>query len=117
MHATNIAPAPKQEKNTTSKRTQNGGEWKSTNLTFSTTLINSDLDIQPTNCYELTQHPTKPTHTTLHKPGGTTICTVEYIRLDKLHDIYNNIPTNPTFEESLAKHIHIQDKQHHPAKP
>jgi hypothetical protein len=71
------------------------GGLRSDNLVFSTTPINTDLDIQPTNRYELTQHPTKPTHTSFHRSYGTTICTIENRRLDKLHDIYNNIPTNP----------------------
>jgi hypothetical protein len=87
--------------------------WRSTNLTFSTTLINPDLDIHPTNRYELTQHPTNPSHTTLHIPDGSLVCTIENRRLDRLHDIYNNIPNNPPFEESLAHLIHKNNKQHH----
>jgi len=90
--------------------------WRSDNLTLSITPINPDLDIQATNRYELTQYPTKPTHTSLHRPDGTTIYTIENRRLDKLHDIYNNIPINPPFEEYLAKLIHRQDKQHHQKK-
>ena len=93
-----------------------GGGGRSTNLTFSTIPNNPYLDIQPTHRYELTQHPTKPPHTTLHKLDGTTICTIENRELDKLHDIYNNIPTQPPFVESLAKLIHRQDKHHHPKK-
>jgi hypothetical protein len=80
--------------------------WRSTNLTFSTTPINPDLDINPTGRYELTQHPTNPSHSTLHRPDGTLISTIENRRLDKLHDIYNNTPNNPPFEESLAHLIH-----------
>jgi len=115
IQAKNATPTTKQKKNITHKRNQTGvGGWRSDNLTFSTTPINPDLDIQPTNRYELTQHPTKPTHTSLHRPDGTTIFTIENRRLDKLHDIYNKIPINPPFEESLAKLIHRQDKQHHP---
>jgi hypothetical protein len=64
----------------------------------------------------LSQHPTKPTHTTLHRLDGTTICTIENRRLDKLHDIYNHSLSNPPFEEALAKLILKQDKQHHPKK-
>ena len=93
-----------------------GGGWRSDNLTFFTPPINPDLDIQPTNRYKLTQHPTKPTYISLHRPDGNTISTIEKRRLDKLHDIYNKIPTNPPFEESLVKLIYRQDKQHHPKK-
>jgi hypothetical protein len=67
--------------------------WRSVNLTFSTTPINPinpiNLDIHPINRYELTQHPTKPTDTSLHKLDGTLICTIDNQRVDKLHDIYN----------------------------
>ncbi len=80
--------------------------WRSTNLAFSTTPINPDLDIHPTNRYELTQHPTNPSHTTLHRSDGTLLYTIENRRLDKLHDIYNNTANNPPFEESLAHLIH-----------
>jgi hypothetical protein len=90
--------------------------WESANLTFSTTPINPDLDTHPTNQYELTQHPTKPTHTSLHRQDGTLICTKYNRRLDKLHDIYNNAANNPPFEKSLAHLIHKNDKQHHPKK-
>jgi hypothetical protein len=79
-------------------------------------LINPDLDIQPTNRYKLTQHPTNPSHTTLHRPDGTLICTIENRRLDKLHDIYNNTANNPPFEESLAHLIHKNNKHYHPKK-
>jgi hypothetical protein len=48
------------------------GGWRSDNLTFSTTPINPDLDIYPTKRYELTQHPTKSTHTSLHIPDAGT---------------------------------------------
>ncbi len=80
--------------------------WRSTNLTFSMTPINPDLDIHPTNRYELAQHPTNPIHTTLHRLDGTTIYTIDNIGLDKQHDIYNYTPNNPPFEDSLAKLIH-----------
>ena len=90
--------------------------WRSVNLTFCTTPINPDLDIYPTNRYELTQHPTKPRPTLLHKRDGTLICTIDNRRLDKLHDIYNNAANNPPFEESLSQLIHRNDKQHHPKK-
>ena len=87
--------------------------WRSTNLTFSITPINPDLDIQPTNRCELTQHPTNPSHTTLHIPDGTLICTIENRRLNTLHDIYNNTANNPPFEESLAHLIYKNNKQYH----
>jgi hypothetical protein len=89
------------------------GGWRSTNLAFSTTPINPDLDIHPANRYELTKHPTSPSHATLHRPDKTLICTIDIRRLDELHDIYNNTPNNPPFEESLAHLIHKNNKQHH----
>jgi hypothetical protein len=89
------------------------GGWRSPNLTFSTTPINSDLDIHPTRSFELTQHPTKPSHTTLRRPDAATICNIENRRLDKLHEIYKNIDTNPPFAESLFKLIHRNEKKHH----
>ena len=52
------------------------------------------------------------THTALHIPDGTTICSIENRRLDKLHDIYTHEITNPTFEESLAKLIQRHNTQH-----
>jgi hypothetical protein len=87
--------------------------WRSINLTSSTTPINPDLDIHPTNRYELTQHPTNSSHTTLHIRVGTLIGTIENKRLDKLCDIYNNTANNPPFEESLAHLIHKTNKQQH----
>jgi hypothetical protein len=92
------------------------GGWRSPNLTFSMTPINPDLDTHPTNRYELTQHPTKPTHIALHRLDGATIYTIENSRLDKLHNIYKNIPNNPPFEESLTKLVRRNDKQHHSKK-
>ena len=88
------------------------GGWRSPNLTFSTTPINPDLDIHPTHRYELSQHPTLQTHTTLHRPDGTTICTIDNMRLDKLHDIYIHDRTNPPFAESLARLIQRHNTQH-----
>jgi len=64
--------------------------WRSANLTFSTTPINLDLDIYPTNRYELTQHPTKPTHSSQHRPLGILIYTIE----NKNYTIYTT--TQPT---------------------
>jgi hypothetical protein len=80
--------------------------WRSTNLTFSMTPINPDLDIHPTNRYELAQHPTNPSHATLHRPDGTTICTIDNRRLDTLYDIYNHTTINPPFEKSIASVTH-----------
>jgi hypothetical protein len=76
--------------------------WRSDGLTFSTTPINPDLDFHPANPYELIQHPTKPTHTSLNRPDGTLVCTIDSRGLDKVHDIYNNAANNPLFEKSLA---------------
>ncbi len=55
---------------------------------------------------------TTDTHTTLYKPDGTTICSIENRRLDKLHDICKHESTNPPFKESLAKLIKRHNKQH-----
>ena len=90
--------------------------WRSANLTFSTTLINPDLYIHPTNRYELTQHPTIPTYTSLHRLDGTLICTIENRILGKPYDIYNSVTNNPSFEKSLALLIHQNGKQQHPKK-
>jgi hypothetical protein len=84
--------------------------WRSANLTFYTTPINPDLDIIPTNRYKFTQHPTMPTHTSIHRPDGTLIGKIDNRRLDKLHDIYISTTNNPPLEESLAKLIHKKDK-------
>ena len=86
--------------------------WRWPNLAFSTTSINPDIDIHPTRSYELIQHPTKPTHTTLHRPDGTTICNIENRKIDKLHEMYKNMNTNPPFAESLAKLMHRNDTKH-----
>ncbi len=51
--------------------------WKSVNLAFSTNPISMGLDIPPTNLYELTNHPTKPTHISPQIRDGTTICTID----------------------------------------
>ncbi len=91
-------------------------EWRSPSLTFSTIPINPDLDIHPTKGYELKQHPTKQTHTTLHIPYGTTICIIASIRLNKLHNIYRTAETNPQFADSLAKRIHQNNTQYHTIK-
>jgi hypothetical protein len=91
------------------QKTEEG--WRSPNLTFSTTPINPDLDTHPTNRYELAQHPTQHTHTTLHRLDETTICTLENRRIDKLHDIYKYESTNPSFAESLAKLIQRHNTQ------
>ena len=68
--------------------------------------------MHPTQRYELSQHPTIHTHTTLHRPDGTTICTIDNRRLDKLHDIYKHDRTNPPFAESLSRLIQRHNTQH-----
>jgi hypothetical protein len=60
------------------------GGWRLPNLTFSTTLINPDLDIHPARSYELIQH---PTNTALYRPDGTNIYNIKNRRIDKLHEI------------------------------
>ena len=68
---------PKRTKRLTpqvSPRTTEG--WRSPNLTLSSTSINPDLDTHLTHRYELMQHPTPHTHTTLHIPDGTAICSI-----------------------------------------
>jgi hypothetical protein len=87
-------------------------EWRSPNLTFYTTSLNPDLDTHPTHQYDLAQHPTQYTHTTLHSPNGTTVCSIDKRRLDKLGDMYTHEGTNPPFEESLAKLIQRHNIQH-----
>jgi hypothetical protein len=90
--------------------------WRLAKLAYSTTPINPDLDILPTNRYELTQHPAKPTHISLHKLNGTLIYAIDNRRLDQRHDIHNNTVNNQPLEESIAQLIHKNDKQHHPKK-
>jgi hypothetical protein len=102
----------KNEKMYTPSQPKTTAGWRFPNLTFSTTPIYPDLDTHPTHRYELTQHPTLNTHTTLHRPDGTTICTIENRRLNKLHDIYKHERTNPLFAESLTKLIQIHTTQH-----
>jgi len=87
--------------------------WRSPNLTFSTIPINLEIDTHPTKGYELTHYPARQTHTTLHKPDGTTICTIENKRLEKLRDINKDTETNLQFPELLAKHMHRNDNRHH----
>ena len=84
--------------------------WRSDVQPFSTTPINPDLDIHSTNRYKLTQHPTKPTHTTLHIPDGTLICKIDNRRLDKLYNICNNAANNLPFEKSLAQLIQKNER-------
>jgi hypothetical protein len=113
---TTIPTRKKNKKTHTPRKSSHDARMEAPNLTFSTKPINPDLYIHPIKGFELTQHPTKQTHTTLHGPDGTTICTIENRRLDKPHDVYKNTETNPPFDEPLAKFIHRKNKQHHAKK-